>query len=155
MPSDNNERGGSIQTSFCLFVPCGLRALRSYQVAGATCRTTSAALIRPLDAKYKKAPHSAVRLIGFGVYVVGRKHPNKLLLVCPLRASRFALVSSCCATCRTTSAALIQPLGRQIKKPRISEAFVFGAQRRNRTTDTRIFNRKSDHILLTINMLHA
>ncbi len=30
--------------------------------------------------------------------------------------------------------------GRHIKKPRISEAFLYGAQGRNRTTDTRIFN---------------
>jgi hypothetical protein len=69
-----------------------------------------------------------------------RNNPNSLRAVCPLRASRFALVADCCAISRTTSVILIQPLDSKCKKPRYCEAFGFGAQRRNRTTDTRIFN---------------
>ena len=43
--------------------------------------------------------------------------------------------------CRTTAVVLIRPLGHRYKKaPLNSEAFLYGAQGRNRTTDTGIFN---------------
>jgi hypothetical protein len=132
-------RGGIIQTTLRLFVPFGLRALRSLQIASQLVephRWFSSSLWTP-NAK------SLAWCGGFdrewSVRRRGGIIQTVLGAVCPLRASRFALVADCFAISRTRSVVLIQPLDSKCKKPRLSEAFGFGAQRRNRTTDTRIF----------------
>ena len=84
-------RDGRIQTGLALFVPYGLRALRSLKIAGAIIRT-AVALIRPPISAYKKAPLKA-RLVVYGAQ--GRNKINSLEAFYPLRASRVALVENC------------------------------------------------------------
>ncbi len=84
-------RDGRIQTGLALFVPCGLRALRSLKIAGAIIRT-AVALIRPPISAYKKAPLKA-RLVVYGAQ--GRSKINSLEAFYPLRASRVALFENC------------------------------------------------------------
>ena len=55
--------------SLRLFVPKGLRALRSLQIAGAISRTTSMDLIQSLNWIHKKAPLNEVLFIGNAVGV--------------------------------------------------------------------------------------
>jgi hypothetical protein len=88
-------RDGRIQIALGLFVPCGLRALRSLQIAGAISRTISMALMQSLNAIHKKAQ----LVLGFFVYGAqewSRTTDTRIFSPLLYRLSYLGILS-CCA----------------------------------------------------------
>ena len=98
----------------------------------------------------------AVRLASMSWWTRGGMNPNSLRAICPLRASRFALVCKLLPQFVEPRLVLIQSLSSIHKKAQLVLGFfMYGAQGRNRTIDTRIFSRQRDRFVNKINEIKA